>query len=391
MNKLTSERLKVIFTSEYWLVASLCGAFFTFFALNRGGVVVFIEAGFILLLINFISGKYLPKNIPTSYWVVLAICVYLLGTSILFYPKISHHRWMANLLRMLCIVFSIHCLSQKKIKSWVSILFFVVLSAAVCWQTIAVHIFKMPFGTFTNPHYLSSFSVLVLPFLVYALMATKRKYRFGFIPIVLLDMDLIFRIESRPALLGLIVATFFVIIFLTRGRYKWGGILLASGILVVLFAVNYGNVQSRFEELIVNFQDEERIKVWTAVWQMLKENSVLTWIIGNGIGSYRGIYLNYIAQEVSFLNFPHLHLLELCYENGIIGTLLVFGGLSILLFLLAKAVNRAEKKTTRIFYKMYDCGIFSLGFSCRFNISLLLEVLSIRPGFCSGCDNGGVG
>ena len=118
MIKSKLEKIKIIFTSEYWLVTSLCGAFFTFFALNRGGVVVFIEASFILLLINLVSGKYLPQKIPANYWVVLAICAYLLITSILFHPKISYQRWMTNLLRMLCIVFSIHCLSQKNIKTW---------------------------------------------------------------------------------------------------------------------------------------------------------------------------------------------------------------------------------------------------------------------------------
>jgi hypothetical protein len=345
------EKLKIIFTSEYWLITSLCGAFFTFFALNRGGVVVFIEASFILLLINFVSGKYLLKTIPASYWVALAICAYLLGTSILFHPKVSHHRWMANLLRMLCVVYSIHCLSQKNIKNWVSILFFVVLSVAVCWQTVALHIFKMPFGTFSNPHYLSSFAVLVLPFTVYASMVTKHKYRFGFIPIVLLNMDLIFKIESRPAFLGLIVATFFVIIFLNKGRKKWGGLLLTISILVVLFATNYGNIQTRFEELIVTLPNEERIKVWTAVWNMLKDNSFITWIFGNGIGAYRGIYPQYIAPEVSALNFPHLHLLELCYESGIIGMILVFGGILSLLVSLVKVVKKTEERKTRILIK----------------------------------------
>ena len=55
MSRSKVETLKIIFTSEYWLIASLCGAFFVFFALNRGGVVVFIEASLVLLVINIVD------------------------------------------------------------------------------------------------------------------------------------------------------------------------------------------------------------------------------------------------------------------------------------------------------------------------------------------------
>ena len=51
MSRSKLETLKTIFTSEYWLIAALCGAFFSFFALNRGGVVLFIDAGAVFLLI----------------------------------------------------------------------------------------------------------------------------------------------------------------------------------------------------------------------------------------------------------------------------------------------------------------------------------------------------
>jgi len=165
------ETLINILTSEYWLIVSLCGAFFSFFALNRGGVVVFIDACFVFLLVNIISGKYRANDIPVSYWVVLAICAYLLGISVLFNSEASHYRWMSFMVRMLCIVFAIHCLSLKKIEGWVKIFFSAVVSLAVCWQAVAHYIFKMEYGTFSNPHYLSNITMLLFPVIAYSFLS----------------------------------------------------------------------------------------------------------------------------------------------------------------------------------------------------------------------------
>jgi hypothetical protein len=200
----------------------LCGAFFTFFALNRGGVILFIDASFIFLLINFFSRRYRIRSIPLSYWITAGVCAYLLGASVLLHPQISHYRWMANLLRMLCIVFAIHCLSRKPIPHWMTILFFSILSLAVCWQAAAFYIFRMEFGTFSNEHYLSSFATLSLPIVVYAFLATKARFRYVFLPVALLDIDIILKLYSRPAILGITVGDLFCYYFFNPGKAQVG-------------------------------------------------------------------------------------------------------------------------------------------------------------------------
>jgi len=342
------ETLKTILTSEYWLIASLCGAFFSFFALNRGGVVLFIDACAVFLLINFISGKCRLKAIPASYWVTVAICGYLLGASILFNPRTSHYRWMAYMVRMLCVVFAIHCLSRKGIKDWVTNLFCIVLSISVCWQAISHHFFQMPWGTFSNPHLLSSFSMLALPVIIFSLIVTKRWYKFCFVPVALLDIDLLLRIKSRPAVLGIAVGAIFVFIFLVKGWRKWGSLLLVGCTLAVLYITDYGDVYSRFEELIVNFSQEERLPLWTSAWNMLKDNSLTAWIVGNGIGGGRSVLPQYSTGPLKTLIFSHNYLLEICYENGIIGAILVFGGIACLLFYAIKKAKQTDNKNIRI-------------------------------------------
>jgi len=348
MSRINLGSLKTILTSEYWLIAALCGAFFTFFALNRGGIVVFIEAGFCFLIINILAGKYRPKEIQLSYWITTGICAYLLLVSVLFHFQLSHYRWMANLVRMLCVVFVIDCLFRKTITTWVAVLFTVVLSAAVCWQIIAYFVFKMPYGTFSNPHYIASFTVLTLPAIVYFSLVAKSWYKFLFIALAAMDLALIFQIGSRPAILGLTAGAIFVLIFLIKGRWKWIGLSLVFAIFAVLFLSGYGGVFAKFEELMVNLPQEERVQIWISSWNMLTDNTFVRWVLGNGIGSFRTVYPQYATPELKRFIFPHNYILEILYENGIIAAILVFGGIGLLFISAIKASIHASPKNSRI-------------------------------------------
>ena len=110
---MTFKKVARVLSNEYWLLISLSGAFFSFFALNRGGVVVFIEFSGAFLLINILSGNYRLKMIPAGYWVTTAIAVWLVLVSFLISPHETHYNWSMGVVRLLCVVFAVHCLSQK--------------------------------------------------------------------------------------------------------------------------------------------------------------------------------------------------------------------------------------------------------------------------------------
>lgn len=351
VSRINLNNVKTIFTSEYWLMVALTGAFFSFFALNRGGGVVFIEAGFFFLLINILLGGYQLDKISLGYWITVAICAYLLIISILFHPQVSHYKWMANLLRMICIIFAIHCLSQKRIESWVSPLFFALLALAVCWQFGVYFFFKQPFGTFSNPHYLCSFMMLALPPLVYAFLTTQKWYRFFFALVVLLDAGLFLQIGSRPAIVGLASGVLFFLIFLIKDQRKWLGFLGIFILLISLYFSNYGDLFPKFKQLIINLPKEERIQLWITSWNMLMDNSLVSWIIGNGIGGFRTAYPHYTVPELKHLIFPHLHLLEITYDNGVIGVILVFGGIILLFISAIKYVKQTANKEKQYIVK----------------------------------------
>ena len=351
MPRIKFEKIKTIVTSEYWLILTLSGAFFIFFALNRGGIVLLIDLSGFFLFLNFLTGDYRLKRIPSGHLITGAICIYLLLASIFVSSQHSHHRWMANLVRMLIVVFAIHCLSQKRINYRVIALFHTILSLSVCWQFIAYYLFKMPYGTFTNPHYLASFAVLVLPMIIYAFFDTKGWYKFIFIPIAMMDADLLLRTGSRTAFIGIFLGTLFVFIFLTRGYRRWYGMTMILIILAIGYITEYANMAPKIEELIIDLQKEERVQLYSHAWNKFTENSLGGWMFGHGIGRFPVIYTPDSSLKPTYFVFPHSYFFEIVYLNGLIGAVLIFGGLALLFASIVRAAIQNQNRKTRLLLK----------------------------------------
>ena len=382
MVRLKFETIKALLTSQYWLILTLSGAFFAFFALNRGGIVVFIKLSFVFLILNALFGEYKLRTIPIFYWIACAICAYLLLASLLVCPQQSHFRWMGNLVRMLIVIFAIHCLSQKKIAGWVPEFFAAIISLTVCCQFAAIYLFHMPHGTFTNIHYLATFAVLVLPIIYYFFWVTTSWHKFLFVLIAIMDADLLLQTGSRPAFLGIFVGTFFVFIFLVKSRYKWFGMIFICFILVALYLTDYANFASRIQDLIINLAEEERIQLWTKSWNKLKENSLLTWIFGHGIGWSPINYTKGPTFKITFVS-SHSFFLEIVYLNGLIGFVLIFGGLALLFASIVNVARQNQNRKTRLLLKcliivflswLIHCGL-TFPFYSKYSIYPLAFIL----------------
>jgi len=341
--------IRQVLTSKYWLILTLFGAFFSFFALNRGGIDLFLELSIIFLLVNLLTGNYPIRKIPTSLVVSGFICAYLLLTSILVAPHQSNIRWMFYLLRMIGAVFAIHCLSQKSdIKRNMITSSAVVLSLAVCWQFVARNFLGSPNGTFTNLHYLATFSALSLPIAFYFFQTFDRWYKWLLMPVGLMDIELLLRTGSRPAILGLAFSIILVSALFIKGNRKWFCILSFLVVLTILLLTNYANVSGRFQELIVNLPKEERVQFWNQTWDKLNQNSVQEWLFGHGISYIPTIYKS--GSRMTPFVFPHIVFLELLYLNGIIGFSMVSGGFLILGTKLIQKGKRLRDRGNGLFF-----------------------------------------
>jgi O-antigen ligase len=343
------EKIVAILTSKYWLLATLSGIFFFFFALNRGGYIVCVHVSFIFLVFNAMFGQYSLREIPATYIVTAVICAAIIITSFIVAPYESHTRWMRNLGRMLIIIFSIHLLSQKHVNEHItSITFIGTVLLSVCWQVGAFYLFKMPYGTFSNLHYLSSFAVLTIPLIVYGMLYFPGWYKLFTIVILIMDIDLLMQTGSRPAIIGIVVGSLVILFFFTRGRLKWIGLALIVLLCVALYITDYADIGSRFEELIVNLTKEERVQFWGQAMNKLTENTALQWLFGHGIQRFPVSYIQDSFSPAEPYVFPHNHLLEILYLNGIVGALLVLGGLAFVFVGVIKVALQNPERQKRI-------------------------------------------
>jgi hypothetical protein len=342
------DSLRAFATGEYVLIVILGGAFFSYFALNRGATVVFIELSGLFLLFNFLSGQYRIKEIPLGFWIGAVICAYIIVLSVIVSPQDAHYRWIRNLLRMQVAVLAILCLAAKQLNSPLRVICAVVLGASLCWQSAAYYLWHRPYGTFSNLHYLGGFTAMALPMLGYFYLTTPGRYRYGFIPIAIMALDLLLKSGSRPALLGLVVGVFFALGFLVRGRWKWFGLAGVGVVSAVLYLTRYAGVAAHVKELIVDLPKEERVQFWTETWNRLRANSLQDWVFGHGIGWLPVTFSPDGNQAQQQFVFPHLHFLEVLYLNGAIGAIGLFGGLALLFAATVRTAVRSPDKSTRL-------------------------------------------
>ena len=343
------EKIGAILTSKYWQLALLSGIFFFFFALNRGGYIVCIHVSFIFLIFNAMFGRYRLREIPATFIVTTVICAAIIITSFIVAPYESHTRWIRNLGRMLIIIFSIHLLSQKNLNEHVTSIAFVgIVLLAVGWQFGAFYVFKMPYGTFSNPHYLSSFAMLTIPPIVYGMLYFPGWYRIFIIVMLIMDIDILIQTGSRPAIFAIIMGSLFILFFFTPGRLKWIGLGLIALSCMALYITDYADIASRFKDLMINLAVEERVQLWSKAWNKLTENTALEWLFGHGIQYSPVSYVpDSNSPAIPFI-FPHNHLLEILYLNGIVGALLVLGGLAFVFFGLVRVALQNLKRQKRI-------------------------------------------
>jgi len=369
---------KNILLHPYWLIFSLSGVFFFFFAPNRGAMEYSIWFTGLLLFLHAAYGDYRIRSIPSYYAALVIICIALLLLSIIFSHEHSDTHRMYRVIKMLIIVFSIHLLSRKNVYKQITFVFGLLLTILIIGQFVARTVLGMPYGTYTNPHYLAQLASLALPFIFYFYYyrVVPGVYRFLLIPLGILDLDLLLRTSSRPAILALAFSMIFAIVVLVRGRRKWLGLLGLFFASLLLYVTKYANIIPRLENLILNISHEERVQFWTDTWKMLRHNSPWAWFIGNGIGSFPVFFPKYSIPKYNFLSFPHNHALQILFDNGLVGVVLVFGWQCFLLYLLISSSYKTYDSNLRFFTKCMTivyltCVIFSsltFGFYSRFSL-----------------------
>ena len=380
-------KFKDILLNPYWLVFSLTGIIIFFFALNRGGTNVFIWACSFFLLAHLVWGEFSLNTLPLLYWVALVACVALIFMSLAFSYEITHKDRIFRLIKMLIIIFTIHLTSRIITAEQAFGVFGAALALSVAWQFAARIIFGMPNGTWQNPHYLANFAILSLPLLFYYSRTAPKPYKYLFLVLIVMDIDPVLRNASRPAFVALVASTLFVVTFFTHSRYRYIGLSAISACFIILGITNYAGFFDTLKELIANISNEERVYIWKYSLEMLQDNSLSAWLVGNGIGSTYDVLQKYALPDPLYqaISFPHNFLIQILFENGIIGSVVVFGGLTFLMCLFIKLSKAAVDTSEHLFINcmiavFLNCIIFTcltVGFYSKYTLYPLGFIIGI--------------
>ena len=193
MDRAKLDVIRQILLHPFWIILSLVGVFFFFFVLNRGGVIVFLWSGGVFLLVHLVFGDDSIKAIPLYHRLLLGICLSLVLMSLVFsYEQTDTHR-LFRIAQMLVIVFCIDFISRTETARHAYSLVGTVLTVSILWQFIARGLFKLPYGTWSNPHYLANFAILTLPLVFYYFMTVSKPYKVLFLLLFVLDIDPVFK------------------------------------------------------------------------------------------------------------------------------------------------------------------------------------------------------
>lgn len=173
---------------------------------------------------------------------------------------------------LIIFVFEVIVIEKKPlIKSFV--LLAILLGAIGVWKYITVEAITLRAGTMGGKNLLSSALLLLLPFCVYSLYA----YRWKFVSVISIAIILfnIVTLQSRAVWLGLAVAAMAVL----AAKKK---LLIGVIAVLVVFGISCLLLPEEIIEIGVNQKSlANRMQIWSASWDMLKDNP-----LGVGIGNW---------------------------------------------------------------------------------------------------------
>ena len=245
------------------------------------------------------------------------------------------------------------------------------LSGAIVIQLLVVSFGdnRETLGIYGNLHRLGLFSSIILPAIAYLIIfMTTIWWRILLVVAGILDLYLLFSSNSRVSWVAFLAGSLLTILVFFKGRQK---IFASLGLFLVslLAGMVYGlsRIVDSAQSFIAHAMEESRWTIWSDTINLLKDNSLLEWFIGHGIGSFRYYfqdYSTYLVYGQKFeTSFPHNGFLQVIFENGIIGFSLIFSALGLLMISFIRAYRTFSDKQTK-FFSVTIFAVFWIDFCC---------------------------
>ncbi len=305
------------------LALSLSALVFFQFALNHSGgraaAVWLIGA---LLVLQGLRGPCVLVPVPKTLALAGALVAILLGMSWFFSPALTDVHRSLRLVKFLILAWGLYCLSAQIPENlairWLAVLF----AGILLWQFGLRHWFHQPYGVFRSSHYLAYFTLLWMPAWVGLLYRSRGRLRFGLVLLLPLALDLLYNDGHKP-LIPLLAGSaagaigLFFLLYFRRPALAWAWLGLCAVLVSILTP-----------EALAFLQSDERAVIWRDSLRLLAANDGMRWLTGWGLGSFPVHFPQIVSRaDFAIFSFPHNHALELLYESGALGLVLVMAAL----------------------------------------------------------------
>ncbi len=339
-------RLKLLSFNFYFLLAltvtlSLLGGVW------YKTVVYLIEFTTLVLCVSWCTDR---KNVTEKKFVgVVFLLPFLLLLLHFFSVEVSFPRQeIKNLLAMTFVIIAIatqvgSCDRGSSRKAW---FIMAVLVLCVVTHLAGILIWHRPDGFFDNPHFLALQSIVTINIGFYFVLNCNRVKRLIALAIVLISLLLLSLVVSHIAwvALGCSALVWLYLLFYNRNKKMIGLVvllLLVSGIFASTFfdyntALVHNDIKT-FENVgeptveMFNLWNDERVIIWKDAWAMQIDSSASQWLVGHGLSNFKDFFSSYstfnrpgVGLYPIAYAFPHNFILELLFNSGLFGLLLVF-------------------------------------------------------------------
>ena len=354
------QKFKVFFGHPLILGAAIIGAFVAF-TINPGSLGDLMRICGGIFLFNLLIGNYRIGQVTVGHLAVLGIFLTILLINGLMPDEMIHDRSYRYFAALPGMILAIHCYSKitkpesKTLWVYCSIAILALIIHMVAYHTVerVTEPGKLEtFSLYSNMHHFGSFASLILPVLFYFAIQSKGLLRLTCGVCVVGAFYLLWESTSRISWLSFFSAVLLAAFVFLRNKKLWLSLVGITAVSLSAASISgFAAIKHRISDILVNWRTEERIVVWSDTFRMLGDNSFKDWLLGHGIGSYRYYFPDYNTFEVKgkiiSWNFPHNFLLQIVFENGIIGLLTISAGMALLVIGLWRGYRRLKNASDR--------------------------------------------
>ena len=328
------------------------------FAFYPGALKDMMRGCGLLFLLNLMFMNYRKSHFNPAVIAMISAFLLLLLINFAVPGDFVHTRSLSYFMAFPGTALALHALTVRKSEKgeiYSSLVYSMVLGAAVLLNAVAFKWFEESgeFGGFySNPHHLGMFSSVTLPLLFLGFTRLKGLGRLVIAALIVVDLLLLFESNSKVSWLSFAIGSSLPILVFLRGRrriYAVFGLISISTLSAAVFGIP--RIVNNLQFFIAHLGREARWELWAKTWELCQKNTLSEWIIGHGIGSFR-----FFIREYDFIssggkpihfNFPHNGILQILFENGFIGCLIVFGSIIVIVVSLIKFYAALKDENSR--------------------------------------------